>query len=378
MIKVMIVEDEPAAMNYIVSLIRSRCSGLEIVAQAEDGTEAVEMLKNTQVDILITDVQMTHMNGIELAQWVSSSNRDIISLIISGHSDFEYVKGALKAGVVEYLLKPINPATFVETMEELSGKVNQKLHGKRQRWLRKSVAGAAQQEPFPGLAPELPLLIGVLILGGDLSGSSAHDETELFAKSPVSGTAATYIHRANEICFALPGHKSSAESGALIASLAEGAPYHTVVLEETTASGGQKLPEMLQEARNMMASGMCRTLHRQGESGKLAGDIEVYIREHLGEALSIQNICDVFSISASYLTQIFRKHIQKTFVEYIKEQRIEEAKKMMKEHPQMPIKDIAQQLGFSDQFYFSKVFRAAAGVPPSEFRDSGGSAEFSM
>ena len=368
MIKVMIVEDEPAAMNYITSLIRTRCSGLEIVAQAEDGLDAVDFLKNTQVDILITDVQMTHMSGIELAQWVSASMPDIITLIISGHSDFEYAKGALKAGVVEYLLKPLNPATFVEAMGELARKVLLKQRDRRRRWLRKAASGTLGETPFPGCAPDGLLLLGVLILGGGANHIQMPDDVLFSPRSEIGGSAATYIFRENEICFAIPWGADCGVPDDLISMLADGAPYHAAAFKTVSASGGHELPDMLRSARDMMASGACKTLQRQGEGGKLASDIESYINEHLSQPLSVQNICDVFGISASYLNQLFRKHINKSFVEHVTDIRIGEAKKMMKQQPEMPIKDIAEQLGFSDQFYFSKVFRSATGMPPSEYR----------
>jgi AraC-like DNA-binding protein len=110
------------------------------------------------------------------------------------------------------------------------------------------------------------------------------------------------------------------------------------------------------------------SLERQSESGQLIHTIETYIREHLGEPLSAQSICSVFGLSVSNLHRVFRKHVKMSYVEYITAMRIKEAKRMMTAYPDMPIKDIAGFLGFSDQFYFSKVFRSLTGASPSEYR----------
>jgi len=376
-IKVMIVEDEPAAMHYITSLIQTRCSGLEIVAKAEDGVEAIEILKNTQVDILITDVQMTQMNGIELAHWVSSSMPDMITLIISGHSDFNYAKGAIQAGVVEYLLKPINPSAFVETMEELYKKACIKLRSKREQWLRKATAGAPNKGAFPGLDPDDTLTLGVVILG---TGSKRIDRSQSGTPSfenTENDVAATYINRKNEVCFALPTGVDVIKPDELVGKIAGGASYHTALYKIVSAKDGDLLRDMLRAVGTMITPGLSQvtefrgaileSAERRGDGGKLVGDIEAYIREHLDEPLPVQRICDLFDISTSYLGQLFRKHVKMSFVEYITSLRIEEAKRILTEHPDMPVKDVATQVGFSDQFYFSKVFRASTGIPPSEY-----------
>jgi len=377
MIKVMIVEDEPAAMNFITSLIRSRCSGLEIAAQAEDGSEAVEILKRTHVDILITDVQMTQMNGVELAHWVSSSKPDVITLIISGHSEFEYAKGALHAGVVEYLLKPINPSDFVEVMEKMRQQATQKRRVRCERWLRKAAAGTTKQNPYPELAPDDLLLIGALILGSSKNTLNAIDDVTPYPPNAHGNDSVTYIQRKNEICFAISEITNVSNPDDYIAHITDSASYHTVLYKMITANGGDLLRDMLRTARGMITPGVSQisefngvileSAERQGESGKLVNDIETYIREHLDEPLPVQRICDLFGISSSYLSQLFRKHIKMSFVEFVTSLRIDEAKLIMTEHPEMPIKDVAGQLGFSDQFYFSKVFRTATGIPPSEY-----------
>jgi two-component system response regulator YesN len=378
MIKIMVVEDEPAAMNFIISLIQTRCADLEIVAKAEDGTEAVEILKTTHVDILITDVQMTHMNGVELAHWVSSSKPDVITVIISGHSEFEYAKGALQAGVVEYLLKPINPSDFVVTMEKMYQLATQNRRSRRENWLKKAAAGSIKQTPFPELNPDDAIIIGVLILGSSRTALAATaDEAFPYVDCAKKYDAAIYIHRGSEICFAIPAAMDVSNTKELIACLSEDTSYHTALYKTVKANEGDLLRDMIRAACKIVTPGISQisefsgelqhSVKRQGESGELISDIETYIREHLDEPLPVQRICDIFGISTSYLSQLFRKHIKMSFVEYVTSLRIEEAKRIMIEHPEIAIKDIAARLGFSDQFYFSKVFRTATGMPPSEY-----------
>ena len=139
----------------------------------------------------------------------------------------------------------------------------------------------------------------------------------------------------------------------------------------------EKLPDLCRKSANMTdmlqqtwqyCGGFYDSLERQSESGQLVASIEKYIKKHLGEPLSTNSICAVFKISNSHLYRIFRKHVKMSFVEYVSKLRIDEAMKMLEADPEVSIKAVAEQLGFSDQFYFSKVFRAHTGVSPSEFR----------
>jgi YesN/AraC family two-component response regulator len=86
------------------------------------------------------------------------------------------------------------------------------------------------------------------------------------------------------------------------------------------------------------------------------------------EQLTARDLCEDFNISASYLYKLFRKHEGCSFNEYLTRRRIGAAKRLIEESPKMPLKQVAQYVGYQDQFYFSRVFKAITGVPPSEYR----------
>lgn len=95
--------------------------------------------------------------------------------------------------------------------------------------------------------------------------------------------------------------------------------------------------------------------------------IDEYIKEHLEENLSAQKICNVFGISQAYLSRLFKKYSSINFNKKVTLLRIEKAKKIMEERPELYIKDIASKVGFSDQFYFSRIFRSVTGISPTEY-----------
>lgn len=103
-------------------------------------------------------------------------------------------------------------------------------------------------------------------------------------------------------------------------------------------------------------------------SEKLVKDIESYIDAHIGNSNSIYDICKAFSISQPYLSKIFRRHLDCSYNEFLVSVRIAKAKRLLLQRQDLLIGTIASLTGFSDQFYFSRVFKNAVGVTPSEYR----------
>jgi len=92
---------------------------LECVGTAADGEEAVELVERHLPELLITDIKMPVLGGLELVQRVRRTNPDLRILIVSGYSEFEYAKRAIELGVDDYVLKPIDVAAFRETLRRI-------------------------------------------------------------------------------------------------------------------------------------------------------------------------------------------------------------------------------------------------------------------
>ncbi len=101
---------------------------------------------------------------------------------------------------------------------------------------------------------------------------------------------------------------------------------------------------------------------------KLVEEIEIYIKDNLSSDTSIAFICRYFSISQPYLSKIFKKYKDSTYNEFVINLKINEAKHLLQYRYDYLIGDIAISIGFSDQFYFSKVFKNIVGCTPSEYR----------
>ena len=128
-IKVFLVEDEFVIRNGIEKSIKWEENGFEFVGEAGDGEVALPLILKTKPDILITDVKMPFMNGLELSRIVKQELPETKIIILSGYNEFDYAKEAINLSVTEYLLKPISAAGLLESLN----KVKESLSNERER-----------------------------------------------------------------------------------------------------------------------------------------------------------------------------------------------------------------------------------------------------
>ena len=123
MLKVVIADDEERICQLIRALVDWGAMGMEISGVAHNGLEASELVKNTRPHILITDIRMPGKSGLELIEEVKKAVPDLEIVIISGYAHFEYAKNAIRFGVGDYLLKPVDKTELNMTLEKLKEKV---------------------------------------------------------------------------------------------------------------------------------------------------------------------------------------------------------------------------------------------------------------
>ncbi|MDQ0199817.1 response regulator transcription factor [Neobacillus ginsengisoli] len=125
MMKVLITDDEIQIRKGLRMKVDWEEEEFQIVGEASNGQEALELLKIKDVDVLITDMRMPIMDGIELAKRVFQEFPKVRVIVLSGYSDFEYVRGSMKEGVKDYLLKPVAPDELVEVLRKIRKEVEE-------------------------------------------------------------------------------------------------------------------------------------------------------------------------------------------------------------------------------------------------------------
>lgn len=119
MYKVMLADDEKLILDGLKNIIDWNEMGLEIVQTARNGEEALALFAENPVDIVVTDINMPKVNGLELLRKLREINEDVRFVILSGYDEFEYAKKAIQIGVEGYLLKPIDEEEFKKILLKL-------------------------------------------------------------------------------------------------------------------------------------------------------------------------------------------------------------------------------------------------------------------
>ena len=117
--KVLLVDDEEEVRNAIEQRINWEELGFEVIGKAQNGVKAMEIAEKLQPDVVITDIKMPYMNGLELARNLKEENPGVRILILTGFDEFEYAKEAVHLEIEEYILKPINANELSECLKRL-------------------------------------------------------------------------------------------------------------------------------------------------------------------------------------------------------------------------------------------------------------------
>ena len=132
MITILIVDDEKLERRGIRFLLKREKGEFQIL-EATNGKDALGVLESNHVDILFSDVKMPYMNGLELTKAVREDHPDMEIVIFSGYNDFSYAREALRYGVVDYVLKPVDPEEFHKTFQRVMENISSKIEKKEQQ-----------------------------------------------------------------------------------------------------------------------------------------------------------------------------------------------------------------------------------------------------
>ncbi|MDC7235116.1 MAG: response regulator, partial [Spirochaetales bacterium] len=143
MIRVVVIDDEPFLLRNIKQSIEQADPDYRIVGEAYDGEEALHIIKTAKPDVIFTDIRMPVMDGLELITELKKNETEAEIIILSGYKEFDYAKKAMKLGVSDYLLKPINPVSLENLLSEIKMKLKAGKKSQQTLWLRNQVKYAA-------------------------------------------------------------------------------------------------------------------------------------------------------------------------------------------------------------------------------------------
>ncbi|REE93124.1 two-component system response regulator YesN [Paenibacillus taihuensis] len=151
MLELLIVDDIPSQVDSIAATVPKEELGITAIHKAFSGEEALELFREHNINIVITDIRMPEMNGIELIKHIREMDRTVKIIVLSGYADFEYAQSVVPYNTSGYLMKPVNPDQLREKIGQLTEEIASET--KQQRQQQRDVY--AFRENLPALRSEL-------------------------------------------------------------------------------------------------------------------------------------------------------------------------------------------------------------------------------
>ncbi|GMK40473.1 hypothetical protein PCCS19_35290 [Paenibacillus sp. CCS19] len=397
--KVMLVDDEILIRENIRDCIPWTQEGFTYCGDAPDGEVALPLIDQHVPDILITDIKMPFMNGLELSRIVRDKYPEMKIIILSGHDEFQYAREALRLGVEDYCLKPVSAADIVKLLQEVSCKIDRQRQ-ERER-LEKLANRLAAQRDVPGGTAERG---GTAGLGMDGIGGMVGAAGAVGMSSAAVAPSHVHLDRQRFISFLKVGVPAETESFVreYLAPLHgmdwSAAGYGRYALNDLTVECWQAARELLRspelsaeehqrftqaiaEVRSsedavrylLLVAEQFWTWRAQaaGRYNDQLRDVKSFIDAHIGDdKLSLQDAAAHVRMSPSHLSKIFAQETGETFIEYVMQMRIRKAMELLLATNDKTY-EVAFKVGYNDAHYFSNVFRKATGMTPRDFRKRG-------
>jgi len=124
---ILLVDDETAVRDGIRSRTPWQTYNFEVIAEAGNGIEALELVEELHPDVVITDIRMPYLDGMELIQQIRSSHPATTLVILSGYDEFTYAQQAMRYEVSEYVLKPVSVEDLSKLLERLGKRLDEEI-----------------------------------------------------------------------------------------------------------------------------------------------------------------------------------------------------------------------------------------------------------
>lgn len=413
MYTIVIADDEEELRKALIRRVDWEKAGFEVVGEAENGIEALELVEKLEPDLLLTDVRMPFMTGIELARQVREIRPTMQIAFLSGYDDFSYAQQAIRYNIISYMLKPISASELTEELIKIRKKIDEKFAEFTQQTKQQeqqSQTGFLMRlllDPYheeEGLLRERLLLEEAALTGflknvsqqfyytvmvTSFCTESGENKTTMDSEGAVHQVAGKYVHHTGfysggRVVSLLSSTKGSMEKylHIIVEDLEQSVKrilgLSAVIGVSRIVPGLSDCHEAYTQAMNAFGywkkSGpgiyFISDIERVRESsGSLICDkaLERIESEYRNPELSLLSVSTEIAVSPNYLSALIKRSTGKTFVELLTCRRMEAAKELLV-GTSMKIREIAEACGYNDQHYFSYCFKKYTGISPNVCR----------
>ena len=341
-ISVLVIDDQPLEGEMIAHVLRQHRPDALYVGQALNGAEGIRMAEAHTPDLIFLDIRMPGMDGLTAIPLLRQASPASQVVMISAFDDFDFLRGALRAGAKDYLLKPVRPADILGALD---------------------LTAPAPEPPSVTAAPAASRTahLAQAIRRGDRA--EAEKQADRFLSSFVVVDQANIMH----VCVRCMEFAAELAQGGEAGSAPEGLSflYQDFVHRVSTLRD----PALL-KTHFLTFAGEAADLcgHTAGDLGhRQIAEAKRYIAEHYHEPLQLAEVAKTLYLSTAYFSRLFKEKTGETFSDYLAGCRIERARQLLST-TDLSIAEVSAAIGYQEANSFSRLFKTRTGQSPSDYR----------
>ncbi len=400
-LKILLVDDEPYVLNGMVSIIKKEMSIAAEIETAMDGFEAVEKAKDFIPDIVITDITMPEMNGLELIDKMKKTKLCDRFVVLTGYNEFDYIVEALRLRALDYLMKPVDKERLFSLLHKLIQDIEENKNRERELQLLKIrevvLYGEEIEDVFFSVEDIKSVFcyeyIAVAVFQFE---KKAHMEK---MKEKIRDMLKEYFWKSYTL--------SSSYNCQIISIVnwnenEEGSRFRSTIekLEEDFNSGedsvckisisyGDRNVKALHDLYiNAVNSLVLKGYLKKGQelndvAGALYGieeeaseatygswikQIIEFVGSNYKNDISLEDAADFVGLHPNYVSSVFKRKTGVSFIHYLNSHRIDQAKQLLSGSSKITVDEIGRLVGYYKQRQFFKVFKLYTGMTPGQYR----------
>ena len=409
--KVFLADDEIVVREGIRESFPWDETPYTLVGEAPDGEMALPMIRDTNPDIVITDIKMPFMDGIELCRILRAQMPWIGIIVLSGYDEFEYARQCIQLGVREYLVKPINSENLREVLDKVSKQLSDEMKAIEHAASLRSRIGSDEQ------------LVKAKLIASLYSEEAAAEDSHSVLKHlhsmgcnviapfyAVVDAAYQPVSEGQAIVFDLAEgsggvmHATSSRTGSVLLVMGDTAEdaeerayaFAASLVRELERAGGSDIrvgigeivdnPEDIlksfksarhirhilvdraEEKATILGTREMGDVSEESGTPEVISEAKLYMSQHFTDPnLMLQDVAKAVGMSNSRFSTVFSQQTGQTFTEYLIYLRLNKAREMLKT-TNIKSSQIARESGYNDSHYFSYIFKKNVGMTPSEYR----------